>query len=71
MKKAILVMMVLFAAALTLAAQDYKGKARHAGGVLDDKAAPLEGVKVKHRAFDERRTYIDANESHGTPFRGL
>jgi Tfp pilus assembly protein PilF len=47
MKKAILVMMVLFAAALTLAAQDYKGKARQGGVVLDDKGAPLEGVTVK------------------------
>lgn len=47
MKKALLVVMVVFAAALTLAAQDYKGKARQGGVVVDEKGAPLEGVTVK------------------------
>jgi tetratricopeptide (TPR) repeat protein len=47
MKKAVLVLMVVFVAALALAAQDYKGKARQGGVVLDEKGAPLEGVTVK------------------------
>lgn len=47
MKKAFLVVIVVFAAALALAAQDYKGKARQGGVVTDEKGVPLEGVTVK------------------------
>ncbi len=47
MKKTVLVVMVVFIAALVLAAQDYKGKARQGGVVSDEKGSPLEGVTVK------------------------
>ncbi len=47
MKKAVLAVMIVLAAALVLAAQDYKGKARQGGVVFDEKGAPLEGVTVK------------------------
>jgi Tfp pilus assembly protein PilF len=47
MKKAVLAVTVALVAALVLAAQDYKGKARQGGVVFDEKGAPLEGVTVK------------------------
>jgi Tfp pilus assembly protein PilF len=47
MKKAVLAVMIVLAAALVLAAQDYKGKARQGGVVFDEKGGPLEGVTVK------------------------
>src|SRR4030042_5305498 len=47
MKKAIRAVMIVLVAALVLAAQDYKGKARQGGVVFDEKGAPLEGVKGK------------------------
>ena len=47
MKKAILAVTIVLVAALGLAAQDYKGKARQAGTVEDEKGVPVEGVTVK------------------------
>ena len=47
MKKAILAVAIVLVAALGLAAQDYKGKARQGGTVEDEKGAPIEGVTVK------------------------
>jgi Flp pilus assembly protein TadD len=47
MKKAILAVTIVLVAALGLAAQDYKGKARQGGTVEDEKGAPVEGVTVK------------------------
>jgi len=47
MKKAFLAVTIVLAAALALAAQDYKGKARQGGTIEDDKGAPIEGVTVK------------------------
>lgn len=47
MKKAVLAVTMVLVAALVLTAQDYKGKARQGGVVLDEKGAPIEGVTVK------------------------
>ena len=47
MKKVILVVTIVLGAALALAAQDYKGKARQGGNIEDESGAPIEGVTVK------------------------
>ncbi len=47
MKKAVLVVTIVLVAALGLAAQDYKGKARQGGTIEDERGAPIEGVTVK------------------------
>jgi tetratricopeptide (TPR) repeat protein len=47
MKKIALVCMVIIVLALTLPAQDYKGKGRLGGIVTDESGNPIEGVTVK------------------------
>lgn len=47
MKKTAIVCGILIALALSLPAQDYKGKGRLSGIVTDESGAPLEGVMVK------------------------
>ncbi len=47
MKKAILLTLCIVLAAGTLAAQDYKGKGRLSGQVLDQDNKPIEGVRIK------------------------
>lgn len=47
MKKTAMVCGILIALALSLPAQDYKGKGRLSGIVTDEAGAPLEGVTVK------------------------
>lgn len=47
MKKTAMVCGILIALALSLPAQDYKGKGRLSGIVTDESGAPLEGVTVK------------------------
>jgi tetratricopeptide (TPR) repeat protein len=47
MKKAVLIFTCVALLFGSLAAQDWKGKARFVGLVLDEAGAPLEGVKVK------------------------
>jgi tetratricopeptide (TPR) repeat protein len=47
MKKTFLIMSVIFVAAVTLAAQDYKGRGRVSGYVTDEEGKPIEGVKVR------------------------
>jgi len=47
MKKVVLIVGVILTAAVFLAAQDYKGKARVSGIVTDEQGKPLEGVRIK------------------------
>ena len=47
MKKAILLTLCMVLAAGVLAAQDYKGKGRISGQVLDQDNKPIEGVRIK------------------------
>lgn len=47
MKRSALIGIILIASALALSAQDYKGKGRLAGRVVDQDGNPLEGVTVK------------------------
>ncbi len=46
-RSAIIFIVILIASAFVLSAQDYKGKGRLAGTVLDQDGKPLEGVTVK------------------------
>jgi tetratricopeptide (TPR) repeat protein len=47
MKRTILVISLVLMAAFVLSAQDFKGKGRQGGYVLDEQGAPIEGVRVK------------------------
>jgi tetratricopeptide (TPR) repeat protein len=47
MKKVVLIMSVILIASAFLAAQDYKGKGRVTGYILDEQGKPIEGVRVK------------------------
>ena len=47
MKKAALLLIIVFLVGISVFSQDYKGKARIAGNVYDEEGNPIEGVKVK------------------------
>ncbi len=47
MKKAALLLIIVFLVGISVFTQDYKGKARIVGNVYDEEGNPIEGVKVK------------------------
>ncbi len=47
MKKAALLLIIVFLVGISVFSQDYKGKGRIAGNVYDEEGNPIEGVKVK------------------------